>query len=74
MIGYLKNKKVLNIFPQWGVLLIASLFFYGYLNYVYLIYILISSIVSFICGYLVQHQRNGSKFEYIYIYIMIEKD
>lgn len=66
LIGYLKNKKVLNIFPQWGVLLIASLFFYGYLNYVYLIYILISSIVSFICGYLVQHQRNGSKFEYIY--------
>ena len=45
---YLLNKVSKRIIiPQWIVLLIASLIFYGFTNYVYLIYLGASSIISY---------------------------
>jgi alginate O-acetyltransferase complex protein AlgI len=41
-----KLQKRINI-PQWSVLLVASLIFYGFTNYIYLLYLAISSLVSY---------------------------
>lgn len=41
-----KPQKRINI-PQWSVLLVASLIFYGFTNYIYLLYLAISSLVSY---------------------------
>lgn len=54
---FLVNKLAKRtIIPQWSVLLIASLVFYGFSNYVYLIYLAISSVVSYSVGILCQYK------------------
>ncbi len=47
-------KKV--IIPQWSVLLVASLAFYGLSNWVYLVYLGASSLVSYLAALLTQHR------------------
>ena len=55
-IGFINSKlKKINI-PQWSILLIASLLFYGLANYVYLIYLGFSFAVSYIVGLMTQHK------------------
>lgn len=54
---FLTNKSVKRtIIPQWSVLLIASLVFYGFTNYIYLIYLAISSLISYFVAILCQHK------------------
>ncbi len=45
-----------TIIPQWSVLLVASLIFYGFANYVYLIYLVISFLVSYVAALLCQYR------------------
>lgn len=70
-VGFL-NKKFKKIIPQWSILLIASLVFYGFTNYVYLIYLGASSLISYICALLTQYKlfdkkpkENGQSYIYI---------
>lgn len=53
---FLVNKLVKKtIIPQWSILLVASMVFYGFSNYIYLIYLGISFFVSYLTSFLVQH-------------------
>ena len=45
-----------NVVPQWAVLLIESLVFYGFANYIYLIYLGISFFVSYVSAILCQYK------------------
>ena len=45
-----------TIIPQWAILLAASLIFYGFANYIYLIYLGISFLVSYTAGLLCQYK------------------
>ena len=59
-----------TMIPQWLVLLIASLIFYGFTNYVYLIYLAVSFSVSYfaalLCQYKMFHRfRFGNACEYV---------
>ena len=54
---YLINRLAKKtIIPQWVVLLIASLVFYGFNNYVYLIYLGFSFIVTYLTSLLTQYK------------------
>ena len=54
---YLINRLAKKtIIPQWVVLLIASLVFYGFNNYVYLIYLGFSFIVTYLTSILTQYK------------------
>lgn len=50
-----KNGSVF-VFPSWTALLVASLVFFGFSNWVCLIYILVSSAVSYLAGLLAQRK------------------
>jgi hypothetical protein len=50
-----KLQKRINI-PQWSVLLVASLIFYGFTNYIYLLYLAISSLVSYGAAIMSQYE------------------
>ena len=47
LLAFINKKAKKNIIPQWSILLIGSLLFYGLMNYVYLIYLVISSLISY---------------------------
>lgn len=53
LINRLTKKTIIN---QWLILLVASLIFYGFTNYVYLIYLAISFSVSYSAGLLCQYK------------------
>ena len=55
-IGFLNAHLSKHRIPQWAVLLVASLIFYGLANYVYLIYLGISFSISYLIGVLVQYR------------------
>lgn len=59
---YAANSKLFkkDILPQWVLLLIASLLFYGLSNYIYLIYIGISSLLSYLAGIICQYKKQSS--------------
>ncbi len=79
LIGLLNKlfKKV--IIPQWSILLIASLVFYGFVNPIYLIYLGVSSLFSYAFALMVQHKlfkkissANCSNDEFVYSPVKVD--
>ena len=50
-----------TIIPQWSVLLVASLVFYGFNNYIYLVYLGVSFLVSYLLALLTQYKVYNKK-------------
>ena len=55
-LGFLNRKFKKVKIPQWSVLLISSLVFYGFTNYFYLIYLFVSCFIVWIISIFVQNQ------------------
>ena len=69
LVNKLTNKR---IFPQWAILLIASLVFYGFVNYVYLIFLGVSFFISYIIAILCQYKlfkkvEDSNEIEYDFV-------
>ncbi|MBO7615264.1 MAG: MBOAT family protein [Bacilli bacterium] len=56
LINFINKQCKRIIIPQWSVLLIASIVFYGFTNYVFLIYLISSSLLSYVVALLCQHR------------------
>lgn len=63
--GLLNQKAHRPILPQWIVLLVASLVFYGFVNVMSLVYIVLSSLLTWFIGYLVQNKLFRPEREYL---------
>lgn len=55
VVGFI-NQKIKHQIPQWSILLIASLIFYGFVNYFYLIYLGASVVISYCSTLFVQYK------------------
>lgn len=63
---FLLNKAFEKVvIPQWFVLLIGSLFFYGFTNWIYLAYLGGSSLISYLLAILCQYKLKDSKKRFI---------
>lgn len=70
IIYFLFSHKV-NIYVQHGFLILASLFFYGYFNPVYLLIIVISMVVNYGTGVIIENMGNKGVKKYFFIFGII---
>lgn len=56
IVGAINRKLKKRLMPQWTVLLVASVVFYALANVISLAYIVLSSLIAWLIGYLVQHK------------------
>lgn len=66
LFGVIKKKDGSLIVPQWIILLFASLFFYGFINVWYLVFIGFSAIVSYLCAFFSKYRISSFKVEEAY--------
>lgn len=64
LVGLINSLFKKIIIPQWFILLAASLFFYGFVNWIYLLYLAgsfaITYIISLVCQYSISKQINDN--------------